>query len=115
MAFYALGVKPLINELAKVINKEFCQQSWFADDSNALGKLQEIKVWWLKLTAIGPKYGYYPKPCKCILIVKNPALLNKAHSIFAGTGIQVTCEGQCHLGAVIGSDYYKSQYVSEKS
>ena len=57
MAFYALGVKPLIDELAKVINKELCQQSWFADDSNALGKLQEIKAWWLKLTDIGPKYG----------------------------------------------------------
>ena len=45
MAFYALGVKPLIDELAKVTNKELCQQSWFADDSNALGKLQEIKEW----------------------------------------------------------------------
>ena len=114
MAFYALGVKPLIDELSKVINKELCQQSWFADDSNALGKLQEIKVWWLKLTDIGPKYGYYPKPSKCILIVKNPTLLHKEHSIFAGTGVQVTCEGQRHLGAVIGSDDYKLKYVSDK-
>ena len=46
--------------------------------------------------------------------MKNPALLNEAHSIFAGTGIQVTCEGQRHLGAVIGSDCYKFQYVSDK-
>ena len=42
------------------------------------------------------------------------ATVDKAHSIYAGTGIQVTCEGQRHLGAVVGSDHDKFQYVSDK-
>ena len=115
MAFYATGIRPLIDELEKCIQElEHCLQSWFADDSSALGKLVQIKVWWTKLAEIGPKYGYFPKPSKCVLTIKDRALLPEARALFDGTGIQITLAGQRHLGAVIGNDDYKSQYVSEK-
>ena len=43
MASYALGIKPLIDTLAETVNKDLCKQSWYADDSSAGGKLDEIK------------------------------------------------------------------------
>ena len=79
MGFYALGVRPLIDAL-----EEFCQaveeciQAWFADDASALGKLAQVKKWWAKLNEIGPKFGYFPKPSKSVLILKNPSLLERA-------------------------------------
>ena len=91
-----------------------CKQSWHADDSNAAGKLREIKKWWDTLLLYGPKYGYYPKAIKTVLIVKDPSLQNLAMEPFAGTGVQITLQGQRHLGAVIGSENYKNQYVSQK-
>ena len=46
MSFYALGITPLIDALGDAVDEELCKQSWFADDdSNAVGKLREIKKW----------------------------------------------------------------------
>ena len=42
----------------------------FADDFSVAGSLNSIKDYWDKLTAIAPKYGYFPKPMKSYLIVK---------------------------------------------
>ena len=104
MTFHALRTKPLINELHKSLEKELCIQSWNADDSSAVGKLQEIRKWWQKLSTLGPKYGYYPKPSKTNLVLKDPSLLNYAETLFAGTGITITLQGERHLGAIIGTD-----------
>ena len=74
MAFYAVGVKPLINKLAESVDKTKCKQCWFADDSSVAGKLREVRLWWEQLTILGPKYGYFPGPSKTILIIKDPSL-----------------------------------------
>ena len=42
----------------------------FADDFSVAGSLNSIKDYWDKLTAISPKYGYFPKPTKSYLTVK---------------------------------------------
>ena len=42
MAFYALGVRPLTTRLSTAVDKEKCKQSWYADDSTAVGKLLEV-------------------------------------------------------------------------
>ena len=89
-------------------------QAWFADDASALGKLAQVKKWWVKLNEIGPKFGYFPKPSKSILIVKNPSLLEQARELFSDTDIHITCQGQRHLGAVIGQDEFKHEYISSK-
>ena len=44
MAFYALGIKPLIDARIQA-TKELFKQSWYADDSNAAGRLREVKKW----------------------------------------------------------------------
>ena len=90
MGFYALGVKPLIDKLHSCTNVKTCKQSWFADDSSAIGKLKEIRKWWQILHTEGPKYGYHPKPSKCNLIIKNADLLQEANRLFSGTGIKIS-------------------------
>ena len=114
MGFYALGVKPLIDELDNCIQKEQCIQSWYADDSSAAGRLKQIKLWWTRLCQLGPKYGYFPKASKSILIIKDPSLLEEAQELFSGTGVKISYHGQRHLGATIGSESFKRRYVTSK-
>ena len=114
MSFYALGIKPLIDALSQATQEELCKQSWYADDSNATGRLREVKKWWDTLIVLGPKYGYYPKPSKTVLIVKDPSMEQLANDLFAGTGVQITLQGQRHLGASIGSEDFKDLYISMK-
>ena len=73
----------------------------------------EMKKWWDELQQSGPKYGYIPLPKKSILIVK-PEFEEKAKRIFGGTEVKITCEGERHMGAVIGSSKFKESYVAGK-
>ena len=114
MIFLCHGCKPLVDQLHGFTNKDLCMQSWYADDSSAIGKLKEIKIWWQKLSTLGPKYGYYPKACKTKLVLKDSSLMNYAKSLFADTEINITIHGQKHLGAVIGTDDSRQKYVAEK-
>ena len=114
MAFYALGTKPLVDSLAECTNIHECKQAWYADDSSAVGRLTEVKSWWQKLNIEGPKFGYFPKASKSILIVKEESLLPKAIELFGNTNVEITWQGQRHLGAVIGTGDFKNKYVTEK-
>jgi len=42
---------------------------------------------------------------KAYLIIK-PELFESAGSIFEGTNIQITCQGERHLGAALGDNYH---------
>ena len=114
MPFYSLGTRPLVDILADSCSKPSCMQNWYADDSSAVGKLRMVKEWWLKLNEMGPRFGYFPEPTKCILILKDHSLLQVATQLFADTEMEITCQGQRHLGAVIGSEDFKNEYVSSK-
>ena len=71
MYFYAVGIKPLVDHLEESCCKEEgCKQSWYADDSSSIGWLLKLRKWWDPLTAYGPKFGYFPKPEKKVLLVK---------------------------------------------
>ena len=37
-----------------------------------------------------------------------------AQTLFSDTNIQIPCEGQCHLGAAIGTRSFTESYVSKK-
>ena len=50
---------------------------------------------------------------KCWLIVK-PCREEEARELFAGTAINVTTEGQKHLGAALGSRSYLEECVNDK-
>jgi hypothetical protein len=84
-----------------------------------------MREWFDELVEVGPSYGYFPKPIKCILVVK-PGKLEQAKKIFKGTGVQVqtkgskdsgveiNCEGTRHLGAAVGNSDFKENYVKLK-
>ena len=61
----------------------------------------------------GPYLGYFPNTEKCWIIVKPPKE-ERVREVFKDTPINVTTEGQKHLGAALGSRSYASEYISEK-
>ena len=76
MRAYALGILPLIKFLLEFINLNDmnAKEVVFSDDFSVAGSLNSIKDYWDKLTAIGPKYGYFPKPTKSYLTAKEKNL-----------------------------------------
>ena len=57
-----------------------------------------------------PKYRYFPKPSKAILIVKQKYASIVAE-IFNNSSIKITWCGQRHLGAIIESVLYRKEYI----
>ena len=110
MAFYAIS----IIVLTLMVATECINQAWFADDGTGVGKIRQLKEWWDKLSEWGPAFGYFPKPTKCWLIVKDEQAKETAETIFEGVPINITIEGERHLGAVIGTSAFKSKFVNEK-
>ena len=108
MAVYATGITPLLEDLLSVISVHD-RMAAFADDITAAGKCVSLRTWWDHITSIGPYFGYFPQPAKSWLIVKREHL-SRAEECFVGTNIQITTEGERHLGAVIGSEGYRESY-----
>ena len=85
----------------------------------------KLRKWFDLLVLLGPKYGYYPKPSKCILLSK-PNRVELAQKIFKGTGVEVHTDGSKdsgveiittgtrHLGAAVGTEEFKHKYVKQK-
>ena len=72
-----------------------------------------MKTWRDQLCTMGPKYGYYPQASKTILIVKE-RFEEKAKAIFGKNGIKISTTRERHMGAVVGSERFKDEYVSNK-
>ncbi len=111
MAFYALGTSPVIKKLNTLCD---ATQVFYADDDSACGTLDELLRYWNELGIIGPEYGYFPNAKKTILIVKHQKDLQRAKEMFDPLNVVVTCEGERHLGAVVGSKEFKEEYVNNK-
>ena len=62
----------------------------------------------------GKKYGYFVKPSKSWLILKDPNRVGEAQALFEDAPINVTTEGKRHLGAVLGTDEFKNSYINNK-
>jgi hypothetical protein len=120
MAMYALALVPLIKEAQKQ-----CKQVWFADDATGCDKLSRLLSWFTLLCELGPCYGYFINPKKCILVAK-PSCAAEAKILFESTGVEVCSdgakdtgcetitEGARHLGAAVGSPAFKSLFVENK-
>ena len=113
MAAYGIGLTPLLEVLSKGEVNEAWKQVAFADDISGAGKLIFLRVWWDLINKYGPLLGYYPKASKSWLTVK-PEYIDSAKETFRGTGINITDQGRKHLGAVIGCEEYKKEYVGDK-
>ena len=64
MGANTLGILPLIKFLLEFINlnEMNVKEVVFADDFSVAGSLNSIEDYRENLTAIGPNYGYFPKP-----------------------------------------------------
>ena len=58
-------------------------------------------------------FGYFPNTKKCWLTIK-PEREQAARKVFRDTAINVTIEGDKHLGAALGSRSFLEEYVGEK-
>lgn len=67
------------------------------------------------LSSLGPDFGYFSNAFKAVLIVK-PDLLSIVTAIFAGADVQITGQGQHHLGTLLpGSWDFAEEYVTKRS
>ena len=105
MEVYEKTFTPLLKHLATCYPKRETKMVAFIDDLTCAERLLKLCSWWKDLLNIGPKYEYFPKPSKAILIVERRYEL-KASEIFDNTNIKITSSGQRHLGAVIKSELY---------
>ena len=64
MYIYVLALLPLVNKLEE---RTVGNQVWYAEDSGIAGNWTNIQKWLDQLCTIGPGYGYFPEPEKCIL------------------------------------------------
>ena len=110
MGLYALSIQPLITSLQGACKIKQC---WFADDASGADPVAEVKRWWDTLSAIGPDFSYYPNGKKCWIITKPDGEIIVKEA-FKGTAINVTVQGQRHLGAAVGSREYFEEYVNDK-
>ena len=111
MIMYALATIPIIRHLQKNVSDTV--QVWYADDSQACGKIDSLFKWWNILKKVGPDYGYFPRPDKCCLIVK-PELLSTAKTVFQDSGIEITSGAKKDLGGTIGSSEAVYEIIKEK-
>ena len=72
-----------------------------------------IRVWWGKITEIGPQYDFFANPAKTWLVVKEE-YLEAVQNTFEGLGIQLTTQGRQYLGAPIGSKEFVELSVKKK-
>ena len=78
---------------------------WLADDAPGAGKLHPLKEWWKMVIKEGKKYGYFVKPTKSWLLLKNANKLEETKELFKDVPINITIEGKRHLGAAIGRNH----------
>ena len=123
MGFYSCSTIPLIrasainnikyssvnNNSSTTIND--VKQVWYADDAAGGGKIKELQRWWRTLQSRGPLFGYYPKPSKTWVIVKQEHY-DAAKKAFPN--LNITTSGHKYLGSFIGTTEGKEAFVSEK-
>jgi len=109
MAFYAIGLLPLIWCLAE--SNDPAKQVAYADDLTGGGKLSQLKRWLDAIVENGPRMGYNAEPTKSWLIVKEEKQ-NEAEAIFQNSGVNITTHGKKHLGAAIGSIDHRHEFVT---
>ena len=82
------------------------KQCWFADEASGAGSIMEIRTWRDALSTLGPDFVYFPNDRKSCWIIAKPAKEESVREAFKDASINVTVQGQKHLGAAIGSREY---------
>ena len=108
MSLFALATLPILQKLEQ---HNLAHQVWLADDATAVGSIERLRNWWDLIVREGLKYGYHVNAGKSCLIVKHREDFQRANMIFESSGIKISCDGQRHLGAVIGSVEFRKEYI----
>ena len=115
MPIYAVSILPLLTSIIvddKASRITNLKQAAFADDLVGAGSLASLKFWWDAILRYGPYIGYEAKASKSWLIIKEE-YENCARELFYGSDLNITVKGKKHLGAIIGSEEFKKEYVEE--
>ena len=112
MPWYWVNTSILINSLR--MSSPTVKQAWFADDYAGGGRIKALHDWYEHLCKEGGKYGCHVNGSKSWLIVKSQEPASEAELVFRGE-VNISTEGKCHLGSVIGSKNYKDQYCNENN
>ena len=70
-----------------------------------------MKYWWDILNEIGPASGYVPNASKMQLLVKEKQVCPES---FSKTGVHITAERHCLLGAPIGTSQFCNNFLVDK-
>ena len=102
---YDISIIPL----AKIIKDTSVSQQWLADDLAGGDEPTDLHRWYDVLIKEGKRFGYYPNPEKCILIMHE----NQDGTSFANTKVKIQA-GARYLGGQIGTDQSKDQFYTKK-
>ena len=112
MQAYGIGILPFLSVIKPELDKEKMKQVAYADDIGGGAKLRMLRDWWDRIVEHGPSFGYFPKPEKSWLVVKEEKL-EEAREMFKFTGIKITIDGRKYLGGFVGKHEGKINYVEE--
>ena len=112
MAFYGLSTNPILKRLQQEIPT--ISQVWLADDATGAGKLEALRKWWDTIQSVGKRFGYFVKPSKSWIVLKDPGKKEQCEKLFQTSPINITLDGKRHLGAAIGSPEFKNKYIDGK-
>jgi hypothetical protein len=116
MAFYAVGVLPLIRALKRDDAIRGVLQVWYADDSSAADNVNKLIEWFQRLIELGPDFGYFPEPQKSVVVVK-PTEVEGVQQLMQ-EAFPVNCPkvttDQRLLGGHLGDATGKRRYVRDK-
>ena len=112
MPFYAVFTSLIISIHSAKFDS--VKRVWLVDDASAASSLQNLLEFFIFLQDEGKRYGYYVNAKRSWLILKNESDFCSAKDLFRECKIQITTEGQRHLGAALGSLSFKESYASEK-
>ena len=112
MSFYSISTV----QTQQIIR--FCvidvKQVWIVDDVTVAGSLKPLKNWCTNVVNEGDRFGYYVNEKKPLLIVKNQTPMEAANDLHKRNKINSATNGKCRLGAAIGSNEFRVEYVTEK-
>ena len=113
IAIYAIGITPILDMMLVAMQNDRSKMVEFKNYVTASRNLEARRRWWDILMQISQNYGYYPQPTKSWLIIKEKKV-KEAVRVFEATIIQISTEGKRHLGAVIGMEENKKNYINDK-
>ena len=83
-----------------------------ADDAATAGTFNEIRAHLARLKELGLRYGYFPEPSKCILVVPSQ-WIDRTDNMFSDLKFTVV-PGSRYLGGFIGEQQALTPWIENK-